>query len=158
MLPEASSFLQIFKTTIDAIRGVSDAEKRQAISKSVIELQEKHEELHRAYLELQAENSKLRNLCEELKANAVQLSRYRICKLPLGGIVYELAEAHKGDDPAHYACATCIEKRIRSILQPDAEGQFLVCPVCGNKVKIKHDRSPVDPTVSPNPWKRDGIW
>lgn len=158
MFPESSFFLQLFKTTIDAIRGTSDLIKKSEIEKALLEMRREYIELLSAYQESIKLSSELEDELRKLKEQDSKLQRYELFQHPTGALVYRIKEARTADEPTHYICATCVEKNTRSYLQPSDDERFLVCHNCGNKVKIRHDRPPVDPTVFSNPWKRDGTW
>lgn len=69
-----------------------------------------------------------------------EAQRYTLVRTEMGALVYELKQSHAYGQPAHCICATCYERRIKSILQP-VGFNTLGCTVCGGKFLRPDGRS-----------------
>ena len=61
-----------------------------------------------------------------------QLDRYRLHEFASGAFVYKLQETMEPNEPIHCICASCVNKKQKSILQPD--GSALKCHACGHTI------------------------
>lgn len=90
--------------------------------------QEKQSSLANRVAELEDQLRELKNLESEAQ-------RYQLTKFALGGYAYSIKPGMENAEPAHYLCATCMNQRKKSILQPSGEA-FLRCNLCREEIQI----------------------
>jgi hypothetical protein len=64
--------------------------------------------------------------------------RYRLHTFPQTGVhAYAPKDPPKGNEQTHYLCATCFDKKQRSVLQPTGpRREFLKCNTCDKTIQI----------------------
>lgn len=92
--------------------------------------QEKQSSLANRVAELEDELRELKNLESDSQ-------RYQLTKLAFGGYVYSMKSGMENAEPPHYLCATCMNQRKKSILQPSGEA-FLRCSLGHEEIQISH--------------------
>ena len=110
--------------------------------------QEKQSSLTNRIAELEHELRELKNLESESQ-------RYQLTKLAFGGYAYSMKPGMENAEPPHYLCATCMNQRKKSVLQPSGEA-FLRCSLCHEEIQITNisathvdsDYNPFDPRRS----------
>lgn len=93
-------------------------------------------------LSSQAECARLRQRLMALEKWDSLAQRYTLIQANPGQFVYHCQMTYK--QPAHYACAACFNKRIKSVLQADQvhEGaRRLSCSRCSFTVWISHEQA-----------------
>ena len=90
--------------------------------------QEKQSSLANRVAELEDELRELKNLESEAQ-------RYQLTKFAFGGYAYSIKPGMESAEPPHYLCATCMNQRKKSILQPSGEA-FLRCSLCHEEIQI----------------------
>jgi len=70
--------------------------------------------------------AELENELREIKHIEADLQRYQLTGFPFGGYAYSIKPGMDNGEPHHYLCATCMNQRKKSILQPSGQG-FLRC-------------------------------
>jgi len=100
--------------------------------------QEKESTLANRVAELENELRELKNLESESK-------RYQLTRFAFGGYAYSLKPGMEHGEPRHYLCASCMNQRKKSILQPSGEA-FLRCSLCHEEIKIANPSSGNDNT------------
>lgn len=91
-------------------------------------------------LSSQAECARLRQRLLELESWDLTAQRYTLIQVNPGQFVYHCQMAY--EQPAHYACAVCFNKQIKSVLQADQTHQGsrrFSCTRCAFHVWINHD-------------------
>lgn len=87
-----------------------------------------------AQAQLKNELLQVQEQVREREDFALQAARYELVTTSLNGSVYSLKPDADGDEPPHDLCATCFQRRQKSILQP-AGFNTLRCPVCGTETR-----------------------
>ena len=90
--------------------------------------QEKQSSLANRVAQLEDELRELKNLESEAQ-------RYQLTKFAFGGYAYSIKPGMEGAEPPHYLCATCMNQRKKSVLQPSGEA-FLRCSLCHDEIQI----------------------
>lgn len=93
-------------------------------------------------LSSQAECARLRQRLMALENWDSLAQRYSLIQVNPGQFVYHCQMAY--EQPAHYACAACFNRRIRSVLQADQvhEGaRRFCCSRCSFTVWISHEQA-----------------
>lgn len=124
---DATAAAQNIKGLIDKPGGDNEGAKRLAsdLLNHLLRLQMQQLALQDALRNLQEEQRRI----DRFQAEAV---RYVLTQTEQGSFLYELDPDHANGEPAHCICATCYEKRIKSILQPVAHNT-LTCGVCSGR-------------------------
>jgi len=78
----------------------------------------------------------LENQLREIENWEGQLKRYALHEFASGAFAYKLQENVQPKEPSHYLCASCVNKKQKSILQP--EGSSLKCHFCGHAIYPNH--------------------
>ena len=85
--------------------------------------------------ELSNRISELENQLREVENWESKIERYELHQFPTGTYAYALKGDNESGEPSHYLCATCVNERKPTILQP--KGRFFGCPICNNKIAIR---------------------
>jgi hypothetical protein len=139
---EISSLLTSAKIAYDLAKGItalkSEVDRNQAVSKilevliavqkDALSMQEKQSSLTSRITELESQLQQLKNWESELQ-------RYQLTRFAFGGYAYSLKPGMENAEPPHYLCASCMNQRKKSILQPDTDA-FLRCGICHEEIKI----------------------
>ncbi len=86
------------------------------------------------------ERRELKRQLSELEDWESEKQRYELVRLPNGALAYAVKRAAQGEEPMHYACPTCIQKKEKSIMQPRDWANFaptLECPVCKLALEVQ---------------------
>jgi hypothetical protein len=67
-------------------------------------------------------------------------ARYKLCQFPTGSFAYVIRPEAQGDEPIHHLCANCMDRAVKSTLQPWGIG-VLKCSTCQTIVRAKPDDS-----------------
>lgn len=140
MVAEVITGLGLFKSMLDAAKGLKDISDATIRNAAVIELQEKilSAQEHQAALV-----ESVRSLKEEvagLKAWDAEKERYKLTDYGGGTFAYELKEAEVNGEPPHRICANCYQNSHKSILQHKRnlhnQQTEHSCPACGSEFKF----------------------
>ena len=138
MVGEAFAGLSAIKTAFDIAKGLKDIDDAARRNAAVIELQEK---LLVAQETQSALTEKIRDLEKEVadfERWDAEKQRYELKQLARGGaaFAYALKPEAQPPEPFHCICASCYQRRLKSILQFErmamigSSEQILQCPVC----------------------------
>lgn len=129
------------KAAADVLKIAVEARDDAKIKSATLDLREQLFDMSSVAMDYVSKNADLTLQVAELKlAKAQELQakagvedwsrereRYVLHRLPTGTLVYQVDPAVKGpNEPVHYACQSCMDSRVKSILQPS--GTFLRCP------------------------------
>jgi hypothetical protein len=140
---EVFAGLSAIKIAFDIAKGLKDIDDAARRNAAIIELQEK---LLIAQETQAALTERVRELEEKVASFEkwdTEKERYDLKQLIRGGPTF--AYALKGDaqpaEPFHCICATCYQKRLKSILQFErtimmSDERILKCPVCSTEVHV----------------------
>lgn len=123
--------LRFIKNAMDlALKTHIDNETRQRISEALDKVGELQDGLFNAQqelLRLQDENRKLSTELAEKEEWNDRAAQYSLTTAPGGAVVYK----SRDDEPTHYACPACFEKRCIGVLQTKkvVSGAYR-CPQC----------------------------
>ncbi len=141
----ASQSVQALMTLLKAAQGLSNYNE---IVAAVSEVNAKLIQANAVALSSQEKQSSLTNQITELENQLRDLKtwesesqRYQLTKLALGAYAFTLKPGMENAEPPHYLCATCMNQRKKSILQPSGN-TFLRCSLCGEEIQIANP-SPV---------------
>lgn len=93
--------------------------------------------------------TELENELRELKSWERESQRYQLTKLAFGAYAYSLKPDMENAEPPHYLCATCMNQRKKSVLQPCGE-VFLRCSICHEEIQVANP-SPITVDAHFNP-------
>ena len=93
---------------------------------------------------LNSEIADLKDKLRQVEDWEGQMKRYKLHEFPTRALAYALKPDMEQGEPLHYLCASCVDKKQKSTLQP--HDRFLLCQVCKTDIEIKHYVStpPVD--------------
>jgi hypothetical protein len=98
---------------------------------------------------LTAEIVDLKEKLKNFESWESQINRYKLHAFITGALAYALQPGMDQGEPNHYLCATCVEKRKKTILQP--KGHLLFCPVCKTIISMR-DQPPSNPVAVVHAW------
>lgn len=134
--------LSVLKAAFDLAKGLKDLKSTASRNAAIIELQEKILTAQTA----QSDAIDIVRLLEEKVAGfetwETEKNRYELKQLIRTGatFAYALKADAQPHETFHCICATCYQRRVKSILQfsrnlfVGSEEQILVCPVCKTEV------------------------
>jgi hypothetical protein len=91
---------------------------------------------------LNSEIADLKNKLRVVEDWEGQMKRYKLHEFPTGALAYALQPGMEQGEPLHYLCASCVDKKQKSTLQPVRDGHNLRCNPCGIEIKIIHSPTP----------------
>jgi hypothetical protein len=78
----------------------------------------------------------LENQLREIENWETQIKRYKLHEVPATkALAYALQPGMENDEPVHYLCTTCMNKREKTILHP--RGRILHCPICNINIETQ---------------------
>ena len=141
MVGEVFAGLGALKTAFDIAKGLKDIDDATRRNAAVIELQEKILAAREAQSTLLDRVSELEEKVASFERWDAEKERYELKQTVSGGpaFAYALKPNAQPPEPFHCICATCYQRRIKSILQfsrsffPSSE-MGVSCPVCNTEV------------------------
>ncbi len=91
---------------------------------------------------LSTEIAELKDKLREIENWEGQMKRYKLHEFPTRALAYALQPDMEQGEPLHYLCASCVDKKQKSTLQPVKDGHYLRCNPCGTEIKIIHSTTP----------------
>ena len=77
--------------------------------------------------------AELEDKLREIESWESEIERYKLHEFQeTKALAYALQPDMANDEPLHYLCTTCVNKRQKTILQPS--GRLLYCPVCDKSI------------------------
>ena len=89
---------------------------------------------------LNGEIADLKNKLREVENWEGQMKRYKLHEFPTRALAYALQPGMEQGEPLHYLCASCVDKKQKSTLQP--YGRLLRCTVCKIDIAMQHSETP----------------
>ena len=80
--------------------------------------------------------SELENQLREIENWESKIQNYELHEFETGVFAYGLKQNSDNREPLHYLCATCVNERKPSIMQP--HGRFLKCLVCDKSIMTQY--------------------
>lgn len=142
MYSEIVAAIQTTKTLADLIKTAHALSNYSELLTAVTAVQQKLTDAIASELASQEKQAALAERVRELEKKLAevenwesQIQRYTLHQFPTGTFAYALKPGMEQGEPSHYLCATCVEKRQKSILQPSCHQ--LCCPVCKTNIGIR---------------------
>ncbi len=166
MYAEISAAISSAKNALDLAKAAKQLSDLNKVSTAVAEVHAKLVEATVVALASLEKQSALTSRVAELEDKQrqlddfeAQIKRYKLHEFAeTKALAYALQPGMENGEPLHYLCATCEGDRKKTILQPDADPEFLVCHRCGNKIKVRH-APPINPIVGVvRSSRKDGLW
>ncbi len=139
-----SGLVGSLKAISDIAKAMLDARDATLIQAHAADLLSRLNTAYQAALDAQTEAYLLSKRCAELENKIAEaenwqaeLARYQLVELYAGALAYVVKEAMRGNDPPHYICPACVQKKQKSILQgrTTSLGIYeLTCPACGLEI------------------------
>jgi Zn finger protein HypA/HybF involved in hydrogenase expression len=138
---------QSIKTVIELVKAANGLSNYSQLLTAVTEVQEKLTDAIASGLASQEKQATLAERVRELEKQLaeiedwkVQLQRYALSQFPTQAFAYALKPGMEQGEPHHFICAACVNKKYKSILQPD--GRYLRCPTCQTEIAMR-EASPI---------------
>lgn len=154
MLAELNAAFQSCKALLEITKAANTVANHNELLTAVNDVQSKLADALSATLASQETQGNQLKRIHELEANLRLVmdwtnteNRYQLEKLPSGTFAYHLKERFRNDQEDHYICTTCVDNKVRTILQP--KSNFLHCTRC--KLDIAYN------VIKPTPRKRRTI-
>ena len=143
MYAEISAAITSAKTALNIAKSAHELSNFNELVAAISEVNTKLMDATAVALASQEKQSELINRIAELedKLKEVenwesQIKRYKLYEFPTTkALAYALQPDMANDEPIHYLCTTCVNKRQKSILQP--RGRLLYCPVCDKAIETQ---------------------
>ncbi len=159
MYAEISAAIQSAKVLGDLVRAAHGLANYNEFVTAVYEINAKLMQATGVALASQDKQSSLASRVAELENQLRELEnwksesqRYQLTRFAFGSYAYSLKPGMENTEPPHYLCATCMNQRKKSILQPSSEA-FLRCSLCHDKIQTSH-LTPVRIESDYNPFDR----
>jgi hypothetical protein len=144
MVGEVFAGLGALKTAFDIAKGLKDIDDAARRNAAVIELQEKILAAREAQSTLLDRVSELEEKVTGFETWETEKQRYELKQLIRGAptFAYTLKPDARPPETFHFICATCYQRRIKSILQflrnvfAGSNENVLACPVCKTEVHV----------------------
>ena len=144
MYAEISAAIASAKTALDIAKAAHGLANFNELVAAVSEVNTKLIQATAVALASQEKQSALADEIAQLKDKIrenenweTQMQRYMLFQFPTGSLVYAVKPGMEQGEPTHYLCASCVDKRQKSTLQP--HGRSLRCNVCSLYFQM-HDR------------------
>lgn len=125
-------------TLIQSVREILTSLRNNISEAKLMDVYDSLVALNEEILSLQAQKAELSAVKRTLEQRLAEYddwektkSRYVLKEFLPGLFVYALKEEFQGDEPLHYLCLACMEKRQKGILSKTrAKGSVYQCPIC----------------------------
>lgn len=85
---------------------------------------------------LTSEIADLKEKLREVENWEGQIKRYKLHEFPeTKALAHVLQPGMENNEPLHYLCTACVNKREKTVLQPN--GIYLFCPVCKDNIQVQ---------------------
>ncbi|MBI3712953.1 MAG: hypothetical protein HY253_08335 [Burkholderiales bacterium] len=135
MYTEIVAAIQSTKTAIDLVKSANGLSNYSELLTAVTTVQIKLTDAIASELASQEKQAALTERVRELEKQLAeiegwntQIQRYSLFQFPTGALAYGLKQGRENEEPMHYLCVSCVDKKQKSTLQP--HGRFLKCTVC----------------------------
>ena len=143
MYAEIVAAVQSTKTLAELLKAAHGLSNHVEIVAAVNAVQDKLTVAYAANLESAEKQAALSERVRELEKQIAevenwegQMQRYALFAFPTGTLAYAIKPGMEQDEPLHYLCTSCVNKKQKSILQP--HGRLLRCPICKTEIETKH--------------------
>ena len=145
MYSEIVAAIQSTKTAIDLVKAANGLSNYSELLTAVTAVQIKLTDAIASELASQEKQAALAERVRELEKQIAdiedwksQIQRYALFQFPTGALAYALKPGLENGEPLHYLCASCVDNKQKSTLQP--HGRLLRCTVC--KIDIATQSAP----------------
>jgi hypothetical protein len=143
MYAEISAAITSLKVALNIAKTAHDLSNYNELVAAISEVNTKLMEATAVALASQEKQSELTNRLAELEEKLreienweSQIKRYELYEFPFTkALAYALQQDMANDEPIHYLCTTCVNKRQKTILQP--KGRLLYCPICDKAIETQ---------------------
>lgn len=140
MYAEIVAAVQSTKALAELLKAAHGLSNHIEIIAAVNAVQDKLTVAYAANLESTEKQAALSDRVRELEKQIAevenwesQMQRYALFEFPTRALAYAVKPGMEQGQPLHYLCTSCVDKRQKSILQP--QGRFLYCPVCKTNIE-----------------------
>lgn len=155
MYAEISAAIASTKTALDIAKAAHELSNFNELVAALSEVNAKLMQATAVALASQEKQSELTDeiaiLKDKIRKNEdweAQMQRYQLIQFPTGALVYAVKPGMEQGQPTHYLCASCVDKRQKSTLQPHARS--LRCNVCSLYFQM-HSRQDTNPSSGGGP-------
>ena len=154
MVGEIAVGIGIFKTIIDTLRGLKNANDASVRLAAINELQEQVNAALMHQSELIAENAGLKERLAAQEGWEEQKKRYQLQDFGGGTFAYALRVEAANGEPDHRLCTSCFAEGRKSILQfthrTIVDQDHYLCPSCKTEFDFGQQVIPQEPVVAPD--------
>lgn len=132
---------QSAKALADLVKAANSLSNHTQMVTAVHSVQEKLSDAITAHLASHEKQAGLFERVRELEKQIAEVEnwesqeqRYAFFKFPSGVLAYAVKPGMEQGEPMHYLCASCVDKKQKSTLQP--KGSNLSCTACRMTFKI----------------------
>jgi len=143
MVAEVFAGLSAFKTMFDLAKALKDTDDAVKRNSAVADLWEQIFTAQSRYTAAVDRVTELEEKLASFETWNTEKDRYELKQLIRGAptFAYALKTAAQPHETFHCICATCYQRRLKSILQfarsvPYTEQRILACPVCDTEVHV----------------------
>lgn len=149
MYAEIVAAVQSTKTLAELIKAANGLSNYVELLTAVSTVQEKLSQALVSNLESAEKQAALAERVRELEKQIAevenwerQMQRYVLFEFSTGALAYAIKPGMEQGEPLHYLCASCVDKKQKSTLQPVRDGHNLRCNPCGTEIKIINSPTP----------------
>ena len=144
MYAEIVAAIQGTKTAIDLVKATSGLSNYSELLGAVTAVQMKLTDAVTAALTSQEKQAELAERVRELERQiaevedwGTQMKRYSLFEFPATkALAYALKPDVDDGQPMHYLCTSCVDKKQKTTLQPQARNLF--CPICKSNIAMQN--------------------
>jgi hypothetical protein len=136
---EAVAAISAAKNLRDMVASLKETSEKRRLSaavestlNSIIEMQSKLIEANEALTLANKRATQAEEKCVEAENSKIDRERYAVTEVTPGFFAYSLKPGMEEGDPAHYLCAVCFAKNIKSFLQFENKGHLGDSLRCGS--------------------------
>ncbi len=146
MATELIAGLGLFKSMLDAAKGLKDINDAAVRNTAVVELQEKILTAQEQQMALVERVGELEEEVARSKTWDTEKQRYRLVQFAPGVVAYVLKKSEAHGEPGHALCANCYQRGVKSILQsnrnPYIVDHAFECSSCNAAIKTPRNSPP----------------
>lgn len=139
---DIATSLALIKGAIDIVKSLRNNISDAKFQKELISVYDSLIDLKGELLSLQTQNAELSDVNHKLKQQLAEYdnwkkteSRYELKEFSPGIFVYALKEEFRGEEPLHYLCPACMQKRQKGIMsKTQINGSAYKCSICNWRV------------------------
>lgn len=144
MISEITGAFQSAKLAVDLVKSATGLANHNDVLMAVSAVQAKLADAMASELQSLEKQRDLSTRLHELERKlaevedwSAQIKRYSLTKLPSSALAYALKPEFTAVEPMHYLCASCMDKKQRSMMQPS--GRRLLCNACDSNIAFESE-------------------